>query len=212
MCEPFAQQQACAVAGGVKLAACLIKPWMAHVHRTWLASTEWLNQQEPQSMVGANMGFSRHVLRRVPGFDPELGPGAMGFGDEYLFGCQLQEAGYRIIGRLNVCVEHHFARSRLKRESWLDAAARRGMVHGYVNYHWLHNGYKLAKPRLFYRSCQLAAWRARYGRSLSDEGCSVPELGLVFRQAELRDHLRQRSRPRNYQRHGLVKRPAPEQS
>ncbi|KAA6407127.1 MAG: hypothetical protein FRX48_09193 [Lasallia pustulata] len=50
-----------------------------------LASTEGLDPDAPKFMVGANMAFSRRVLEKVPSFDTELGPGALGFFDESLF-------------------------------------------------------------------------------------------------------------------------------
>jgi glycosyltransferase involved in cell wall biosynthesis len=206
MCEPMTQNGPCAVAGGVKLAPGLLRPWMTHLHRIWLASTEWLNAPTPQSMVGANMAFSREVLRRVPAFDPELGPGALGFGDEDLFARQLLEAGYRICARLDTFVEHHFDPRRLRRDSWLDAAARRGQVEAYVTYHWRHYGNRLARLRLLRVNGQLMAWRTRHAKDLPDEGCPERELGLVYYRGFLRGHLQERLRPRNYERHGLVKR------
>lgn len=57
MCEPMAQGRADAVCGGVRLAPHLLRPWMTQLHRSWLASTEWLTPGAVQSMVGANMAF-----------------------------------------------------------------------------------------------------------------------------------------------------------
>jgi hypothetical protein len=205
MCEPMLQYKACAVAGGVKLAPGLVRPWMSGFHRSWLASSEWLDAEAPQSMVGANMGFSREVLRRVPAFDPELGPGALGFKDDSLFASQLLEAGYKIIGRQKVFVEHYFDPSRLWRESWLEAATSRGKSHAYRGHHWEHWGCKLAVPRLFWTWCKLRAWRRRFWETIRDEGCSEEELTLVFGFAVLRAHLRERRRRRNYKCRGLVK-------
>jgi len=205
MCEPMLQYNACGVAGGVKLAPGLVRPWMSGFHRSWLASSEWLDAEVPQSMVGANMGFSREVLRRVPAFDPELGPGALGFGDDSLLASQLLEAGYRIIGRQKVFVEHHFDPSRLRRESWLEAATRRGKSSAYRGHHWEHWGWKLAVPRLLWTWCKLYAWQRRFWRTIRDEGCSEDELTLLFGFALLQARLRERRRRRNYKRRGLVK-------
>jgi hypothetical protein len=108
MCEPILLGKAQAVAGGVRIAPKLHRPWMEALHRGWLASTEGIDPAAPYTMFGANMGFSREVLSKVPAFDTELGPGALGFGDEMLFSWQLLEAGYQIHGALDVAVEHHF--------------------------------------------------------------------------------------------------------
>ena len=95
MCRPILSGEYDVVAGGVRIAPHLMRPWMELPHRTWLASTEWLAQDGHEGMVGANMAISKRVLERVPEFDPELGPGTLGFGGETLFYLQLKEAGYR---------------------------------------------------------------------------------------------------------------------
>ena len=64
MCEPMVQGKATVVAGGVCLPPALVRPWMSRLHRSWLASSEWLNPQEPGSLIGANMAFVRTRLGR----------------------------------------------------------------------------------------------------------------------------------------------------
>jgi glycosyltransferase involved in cell wall biosynthesis len=75
---PILRGEAQVVAGGVRIAPHLIRPWMTPHHRTWFASTEHRSPTQAQSLIGANMAFSKQVLEKVPGFDPELGPGALG--------------------------------------------------------------------------------------------------------------------------------------
>lgn len=205
MVEPIVAGKASAVAGGVVLAPALVRPWMTPLHRSYLASTEWMRPEAPHSLVGANMAFSRDVLRRVPGFDPELGPGALGFGEEELFASQLLGAGYRIFSCLHVEVEHHFDASRLKRASWLSSAAKRGEVNAYLTYHWQHRGYRLAWARQMALRAQLSSWRLRHGPAFPDEGCAERELWLLYRIAELRFFSKMRNCPRHYQDHGLVR-------
>lgn len=204
MCEPILQRKANVVAGGVRLAPNLVRDWMTFRHRSYLAATEWLDPEAPHSLVGANMAFSRDVLRRVPWFDPELGPGALGFGEEELFSAQLLKAGYPIFGRLEVWVEHHFDPSRLMRASWLETAERRGRVNAYITYHWHNRDYRLSKLRLALAAAKLTAHRALSGRP-PDEGCSERELQLLFQIGELRQYEIERHRVRNYERHGLAK-------
>src|SRR5579859_2148501 len=73
MCRPIVEGLTDAVAGGVRLAPGLERPWMSAVTRGWLASTESVDSSNPGRLVGANMAFSARVLERVPLFDPELG-------------------------------------------------------------------------------------------------------------------------------------------
>jgi glucosyl-dolichyl phosphate glucuronosyltransferase len=207
MCGALILGKVDAVCGGVRIAPNLIRPWMTPMHRSWLASTEWLVAGNPQSMVGANMAFSRSVLSRVPGFDHELGPGAAGFGDDHLFASQLLAAGYKLHDRTDLQVEHHFDSSRLKREAWLSAAEKHGASHAYLGHHWEHWGYRLGKLRQIEAGRKLARWRSRHPDLIESEGCSEEELKLVYHWATVRGHRLVHRRRRNYERHGLVKLP-----
>lgn len=206
MCEPILDGKADAVAGGVKIAPDLLRPWMTPMHRSWLASSEWLERGKPQSMVGANMVFSRDVLTRVPGFDTELGAGALGSGEESLFSSQLIAAGCRIADRLDLCMEHHFQVSRLTRASWLDAAVKLGISHAYRGHHWEHWGCRFGRSKVMLAALKLSTWRSRYLKSVPQEGCSEQELKLVYHCAMVRRHFQERGKTRKYEKHGLVKR------
>ncbi|HLJ53587.1 MAG TPA: glycosyltransferase family 2 protein, partial [Chthonomonadaceae bacterium] len=144
--ERIFQGQADAVAGGVHIAPQLERPWMTMLHRTYLADTRGLDPERPMCMVGANMAFSRSVFARVPQFDTELGPGALGFCDETLFSMQLIEAGYRLRGQMDVFVEHHFDAARLAYGSLRDRMRKEGRCLAYIAHHWQH--IVIQNPRL----------------------------------------------------------------
>ncbi len=205
MCEPILSGKADAVAGGVKIAPELLRPWMSPMHRSWLASSEWLESGKQQSMVGANMVISRRVLAKVSGFDPELGAGALGSGEESLFSAQLIAAGYCIADRTDLCVEHHFQSSRLNRKSWLDAADKLGVSLAYRGHHWEHWGCRWPRVRHLIASVRLSIWRATHPSEIREEGCSEYELGLAYHRAIIRGHLVASKQPRKYAKHGLVK-------
>lgn len=205
MCEPIFNGTADVIAGGMKLAPHLLRPWMAPLHRAWLASSEWLTPGAPESLVGANMAVSKEVFKRVPGFDPELGPGALGFGEDGLFFSQLQVAGYRFTDRLDVCLEHHLDPARLTRRVWLETADKQGYSHAYRGHHWEHWGCRFGHLKVLRARMELSAWRARHQDMIWQEGVSETELGLVNRLAMLRGHLKESRRERNFQREGLVK-------
>ncbi|HEX7316871.1 MAG TPA: glycosyltransferase family A protein [Pyrinomonadaceae bacterium] len=206
MCAPLLAGTAHAVAGGVRIAPHLERPWMGWMHRAWLASTDSLNPQEPEHMVGANMAFSREVLERVPAFDTELGPGASGFHDESLFSFQLKRAGYRIVSAFGVTVEHHFDESRLLRANFLDTAGKMGRSSAYWAHHWEHQELRRPRLELALARLRLAKWRARRRReTLGAEGMPEWEMVLVKQAHFHRQYLLERERPRNYERHGLVK-------
>jgi glycosyltransferase involved in cell wall biosynthesis len=206
MTAPIRAGLADAVAGGVNIALHLERAWMRPVHRGFLTSTECLHPDDPQTMIGANMAFHRKTLDRVSSFDPELGPGALGFGDDGLFAAQLQRAGYRIAGALANAVEHHFDSSRLLRASFLADAAKRGQTKAYLDYHWYHKD--LRNPFLRYLSgrTRLAILRlCRMAECAGVEGCPEWEIEHVRWVNRCRQALVERKRPRNYDRCGLQK-------
>lgn len=205
MCEPIVSGRADVVAGGVKLAPHLLRPWMTPSHRSWLAATEWLTPGEAVSLVGANMAVSRKVFDKVPGFDPELGGGGLGFCEDGLFADQLREAGFRFADRFDVCIEHHCDASRLDRATWLAAAENRGISHAYRGHHWEHWNCRFGLLKLWRAKAKLALWRLRNRHRMSPEGCAMEELDLVFGLGIVRGQLAQLQRPRNYERRGLVK-------
>ncbi len=207
MCRPFISNEAQVVAGRIEIAPHLQRAWMKSIHRMWLASTE-LDASQPQPLTaGANLGFLREVLSKVPAFDTELGPGALGFGEEVLFQRQLHQCGYHAVALPHVAVEHHFHPDRLGRRSFLSAAAKHGRTAAYIAYHWEHH--PVANPRLQALKCRLRVHsnRLKYRRECR-ESEGMPEWEMLKLQgASFYQHFYEESkRPRNYEKFGLVKR------
>jgi glucosyl-dolichyl phosphate glucuronosyltransferase len=206
MCVPLLEGLAYAVAGGVRIAPHLMRPWMGWRHRAWLASTDTIAPDSPPVMIGANMAFSKEVLRKVPAFDTELGPGAAGFHDETLFSFQLKLAGYKIVSAFGVSVEHHFDESRLTRTNFLDTARKMGYSSAYRAHHWEHREMRRPRRELALALLRLAKWRVQRWREWQDaEGMPEWEMVLLEEVHFYRHYLTQRQRPRNYAKHGLVK-------
>ena len=208
MATPILSAEAHAVAGAVRIAPHLLRPWMTGRHRAWLASTERLDFGDVRNLIGANMAVAREAFDRVPGFDPDLGAGALGFGEETLFARQLLDAGLRLAGAPGAVVEHHFDASRLTRGSWLESARKRGEKAAYLAHHWegrRDDGAALARI--------LAAARLLYGRArrpgdvLREEGCAEWEMLLVRDLHFWRALAALRGVPRKYR---PASRPAPE--
>ena len=115
MCQLIEKGEADVTAGEVTLAPDLERDWMTPFHRGWLADTRGLPKE--RLPFGVNMAFHRRVLKAVPTLDTDLGPGALGSGEEILFALQLKEAGFRIVAVPSV-IEHHFQASRLLYSAW----------------------------------------------------------------------------------------------
>ena len=134
MTTPIVEGDADAVAGGVRIAPHLERPWMEPWHRAFLASSQRLEDDPVTNMIGANMAFGRYVLDEIPKFDPRLGPGQLGTSEESLFARRLYREGFRIAPAFNVEIEHHFDRSRLSRDSFLSAAKKLGRSRAYIHH------------------------------------------------------------------------------
>ena len=123
------------------------------------------------------MAVRREVLKKVSGFDPELGPGALGFGDDTLFGLRLESAGFPAMGVKDAIVEHHFDKSRLRGSSLVDASIRRGRSMAYIHHHWLHGVVTNLNRKIIARRIELMLWRVAHCElRASSEG--FPEEGL----------------------------------
>lgn len=207
MCEPIRTGQADAVAGGVSLAPHLLKPWMEPVHRYWLAETGPPQPSLRVELVGANMAFARHVLEKVPGFDTNLGPGALGFSDDTLFSKQLWAAGFTIHHAHQVRVEHHLAPERLTRASFLSAARKHGECKAYLAYHWEHQAVPVPAVQRVRKWLQVAWWRRRHSREAAQpEGLPTGEMYNLEAYHFYRHYLIECRKPRLYPKHGLSRR------
>lgn len=186
MCDPILQREADAVQGGIRWAAHLFQQCGASEFLySVITSTGHKSEEEMRtSMIGANMAMSRRVYEALGEFDEALGPGALGFGEETLYGWRLLEAGYRKVNRLGLEIEHHFDASRLDRSRILLIAARHGASEGYLDYHWQHLeerwlGVRIAfmaakdlvrtalTPRAWPRSGVVTPWKFSYRATLA---------------------------------------------
>lgn len=209
LAQPLLLDQCDGVVGGVHLAEHLQRPWMNQTHKNWLAAQHPPQPGEVQ-LVGANMGFLKAVLERIPGFDPELGAGALGFGEDTLFSMQMAKAGYRLQPAFDARVVHHLSPSRLLRSSWLSAALKHGATSAYLLHHWRHGAVDWPMERFCYLGCKLLLRRLlQPPPRLCEEGCPPWELSYVTDMARFRHFIRERRRPRNYAKHGLTKLPHP---
>ncbi len=207
MCRPIANHEADAVAGGVRLGSHLERPWLKGELRGWVGSTDILDLNRPGTVVGANMAFAQSVLARVPQFDPELGPGALGFFDEALFWHQLVAAGFRCVGRPNVILEHHFAETRLGHQGFEEIARKLGRSWAYMYFHWEHGRIRCAVPRLWmYRI--LHRMKGIFVRRKADtkDFPRITELGSTFALSIFEEYCQLAKQDvRHYSKHGLVK-------
>jgi glycosyltransferase involved in cell wall biosynthesis len=205
LATPLWQGDCDAAVGRIELAAELSRPWMQARHKRWLAAPD-LSVDQMTELIGANMGFHRRVLARVPAFDPELGAGALGSGEETLFSFQLSEAGYRLRFIPDAVVVHHPDPNRLLRARWLEAARKQGRSLAYILHHWEHAELKWPFIRFCYMALKLGV-RRKIDPTPPLDAKGIPdwEMSYLVQLEICRHFLQERKRPRNYTKHGLLR-------
>lgn len=161
MAAPILDGSSDVLAGGVILAPGRERPWMGPCMRAWLASSEALHPSRPGRVIGANMAFHRRVLACVDRFDPSLGPGALGMGEETLFSYQLIEKGFRIDPAFGVQVQHAFDVSRLSVCGFQKIAHAMGRSEAYLAYHWHGVDVSQASMKIADAYLRLGVWKVR---------------------------------------------------
>jgi glucosyl-dolichyl phosphate glucuronosyltransferase len=203
---PLLAGDADAVGGRILLAPHLERPWLTERNKRWLAWCEVPDPDYPDELIGANMGLRRSVLQHVPAFDPELGPGAAGLGEDTLFSWQLGRAGLRIAFVPDAVVVHSPDESRLRRAAWLGMARSHGRKDAYILHHWRHQSVGALTARILWLQFKLAVRRVLSPQPpLNGEGCASWEVSYVGDIEKYRSYRRHRRRPPNYVPHGLVR-------
>jgi glycosyltransferase involved in cell wall biosynthesis len=198
MCTPIWERRADAVAGGIRIAPHLHRDWMGNVHRLFLASTDWM-EEGTEILMGANCAFSRKVLDKVRGFDPELGPGALGYCEDVLFSAQLVKAGYRITPVYECPVTHHFDPSKLSRRSFVHRAEAEGRSRAYIAHHWEHLEMQFPLLQLCDAFLKLQVKKRLLEETWPHkEGIAEWEFWSICRLAFRQQYMRERRRRRNY--------------
>ena len=213
MCRPIIHGAVDAIAGGVTIPKQLERPWLVGFLRGWVACTEGMMGTEPPPsypLIGANMAFARCVLEKVPAFDPALGPGALGFGEETLFTYQLQAAGYRTRVNWEITVEHHFEAGRLNLASFERDADKRAASQAYIAHHWEHRDLKHAYLQYLWHRLKLACLEIWHWRDQRFRQEPTPwRMALLYEISLRRHYCHERVGPRNYERFGLIKLASP---
>lgn len=204
---PILHQNAQACAGRIDLPAHLQRAYLLPIQIAEFAISTPEFLDNPPAMIGANMAFHRDVLKRVPKFDLELGPGSLGFSEDELFSKQLFEAGYKIVGVHDAAVEHHFDSDRLGPRSLRQRRWQQGKADAYIAYHWAHDRYEQPLRLALLQVLKLAKCKLRaVAKGDLPSGPPSERECLLLRDLSffLQFH-REAHRPRNYEPRGLVK-------
>jgi glycosyltransferase involved in cell wall biosynthesis len=174
---PLVANNADCVVGRIEIASHLLRDWMKPFHRLWLA--ENIDPSVLQ-LIGANMAMRKNCFESGMAFDPETGPGVLGYMDDTLLGMRLRKLGKRIVYNNDARVIHHFSVERLQRSFWIRTAKAAGRSTAYVNHHWEHGELSLLWPRLVWQKAKL--WVLLFYNHcrgiVSSEGIGEQEFGI----------------------------------
>jgi glucosyl-dolichyl phosphate glucuronosyltransferase len=175
--HPIDNGEAECVVGRVEIASHLQRSWMQSFHRLWLA--ENIHPEKPE-LIGANMAMRRDCFENGILFDPETGPGALGYMDDTLVGMRLRHSGRRILYRDDAKVIHHFGEDRLQRTFWLRTALAAGRSTAYVSHHWDHVMVSRIRLRILYQRLKLTGHllKNRLAGKADREGIGATEFGI----------------------------------
>jgi GT2 family glycosyltransferase len=206
---PLLEDRYDAVSGQLILGSHLERVWQTPMHLWWIG--QYLEYAYEWGLIGANMGFKRSVLRRVPCFDTELGPGpsSLGFCEDTFFGMQLRQAGFRIGFLPRSIVIHHADAARLRRSAWLTSARGRGQSLAYIHHHWEHRRIPLPLLQMLWLRAKLLLRRLlQPPLPLEAEGCAAWEMSYVMQMEHRSRFHRERRCAHKYAPRGLTKLPA----
>lgn len=200
--RPIVEGLAAATTGAIRIPGDLNRPWLVDGFPAFVAANEVSRNGVITGLVGANMACTRRVFSELGGFDAELGPGALGFGQDSVFGWRILAAGGSIQWLPGAVVWHHFDSSRLTLRSLVRTAVRMGRFEAYLHHQW-HQRPLLALAALVPRALRLAGalLAKRYFGPPGWTGSGTPEywiLPLVATWSYLVQRLRESGRPRKY--------------
>ena len=203
--QPLLTRECDAAGGRTELAKEVRRPWMTKTLKAGLAFFDGLGDG-PLEFIGANMGVHRSVFERIPAFDPEIGPGALGLFEDTLFCWQMAEADFRLRYVPEAFVIHSPDPNRLLRRHCLSASRAFGMGKAYALHHWRHEAVPFPRIRNCYFGLKLHLRRLlQPPPPLDAEGIPPWEISYVAEIEKNRHFVVECKRPRNYSRRGLRK-------
>ena len=121
-------------------------------------------------LIGMNMAVRPDLFWACGGFDEELGPGALGGGEDVLVGLQISARGGRLAYVPGALVHHVVPASRLTDSALLARCAGAGRGEGWIMHHWLGSSPKWLRLRRLRTSVLLLVTRdARRRRALTED-------------------------------------------
>jgi len=108
--------------------------WMGEEISRWMSERDYGDKafEWKENLNGSNMIIRANVVKRIGGFAPELGAGAVGFAEDSEFSMRMREAGCRMLYIPEILVWHRLPADRLTKASFRERFFRVGKTDAYL--------------------------------------------------------------------------------
>jgi len=204
MSWPILNGDADVVNADIELPEELRRPWMGPIHKT-IFMDRLGKDALLKAVLGSNAAIKRDILLSIGGYDPELGPGRLGAGEDSLLGFQLQRLACRFFfAGEEATVLHCVSKERFKRETFIRYAKLAACSDAYIKYHWNHKSEHLAWLKAL--KSLIGLWWVRATRKYKcSEGILPNEHYQISRIWYLRQFNKEQRRQHNYLEPGCIK-------
>jgi cellulose synthase/poly-beta-1,6-N-acetylglucosamine synthase-like glycosyltransferase len=109
--------------------------WMGDELSRWMSERDYGDRvfEWNENLTGTNMIFRAEVVRRIGGFAPELGAGAVGFAEDSEFSMRMRKARYKLLYIPEILVYHRLPVERLTKASFRERFFRFGKTEAFLN-------------------------------------------------------------------------------
>lgn len=125
-----------AIVGRVDIAREVIPSRWTDQHLAYFASTRHVPSTYDHPFIGANYLITRDVFKLVGGFNPLVGPGAIGHAEDTLFWLQCRQMQVKITQAQDIQVLHYPDVKRMNDRGIISLGKKQGEFEAYIDYHW----------------------------------------------------------------------------
>jgi GT2 family glycosyltransferase len=108
--------------------------WMGDELSRWMSERDYGHKtfEWKENLTGTNMIIRAGVVRRIGGFAPELGAGAVGFAEDSEFSTRMRKAGYQLLYVPEILIRHRLPADRLTKASFRERFFRLGKTEAFL--------------------------------------------------------------------------------
>jgi len=108
--------------------------WMGDELSRWMSERDYGHKvfEWNENLTGTNMIIRADVVRRIGGFAPELGAGAVGFAEDSEFSMRMRKTGSKLLYVPEILIHHRLPADRLTKASFRERFFRLGKTEAFL--------------------------------------------------------------------------------